>query len=386
MAYLILPFRGPFRGTEVGVGGRWKGDNKSVFICVYLRLNAFFRFTSGGIVLPPRFVMLGLMAGMMAAGTGAVCGQTTSTGSAQAASTSSGQAYPDKPIRIVTSDSGGGSDIVARVIAQAVSAPLGQQVVVDNRGGGVIAGEIVSRAQPDGYTLIYYGSTLWILPLMRKSVPYDTVKDFAPITLAVSSPNILVVHPSVAAKSVKELIALAKARPGELNYASAAAGTIPHLAAELFKSMAGVDLVRVVYKGTGAALNDLLGGQVQVMFATAPSAAPHVKTGRLRALAMTTAHPSAAFPELPTIATAGLPGYEAVQVSGMFAPAKTPAAIINRLNQEIVRALNQANVKEKLSSTGVEVVGSSAEQFAAKIKSEIVRMGKVIREAGIRDE
>ncbi len=294
--------------------------------------------------------------------------------------------YPSKPIRVVTSDAGGGSDVIVRVIAQAVTAPLGQQVVIDNRGGGVIAGEIVSRAQPDGYTLIYYGSTLWILPLMRKSVPYDTVRDFAPITLAVSSPNVLVVHPSVAAKSVKELIALAKTKPGELNYASAAAGTIPHLAAELFKSMAGVDIVRIVYKGTGAALNDLLGGQVQVMFATAPSAAPHVKTGRLRALAMTTAQPSSAFPDLPTISAAGLPGYEAVQISGMFAPAKTPVSIINRLNQDIVRALHQPSVRDKLASTGVEVVGSTPEQFSAKIKSEIARMGKVIRNAGIRDE
>lgn len=298
----------------------------------------------------------------------------------------SGEPYPNRPIRIVTSDAGGGSDIVVRIIAQAVSGPLGQQVVVDNRGGGVIAGEIVSKAAPDGYTLIYYGSTLWLLPLMRKNVPYDTVKDFSPITLAVTSPNVLVVHPSVTAKSVKELITLAKTRPGELNYASAATGTIPHLAAELFKSMAGVDLVRIVYKGTGAALNDLLGGQVQVMFATAVSAAPHVKSGRLRALAMTSAQPSAAFPELPTIAASGLPGYEAVQVSGLFARAKTPTAIIKRLNEEIVRVLYKADVKEKLFNTGVEVVGSSPEQFAAKIKSEMARMGKVIKDAGIRDE
>ena len=330
------------------------------------------------LMLHRRFLKSLLCAGLTLTGAGTAGAQSTTTAGAPA--------FPAKPIRIVTSDAGGGSDVIVRVIAQGITGPLGQQVVVDNRGGGVIAGEIVSRSQPDGYTLIYYGSTLWILPLMRKSVPYDTVRDFAPITLAVSSPNVLVVHPTVAAKSVKELIALAKSRPGELNYASAAAGTIPHLAAELFKSMAGVDLMRIVYKGTGAALNDLLGGQVHVMFATAPSAAPHIKTGRLRALAMTSAQPTAAFPDLPTIATAGLPGYEAVQVSGMFAPAKTPAVIIARVNKEIVSALRLTSVRERLASTGVEAVGSTPEQFAAKIKSEIARMGKVIRDAGIRDE
>jgi tripartite-type tricarboxylate transporter receptor subunit TctC len=295
-------------------------------------------------------------------------------------------AFPSRPIRVVTSDAGGGGDVIGRLIAQGVSAQLGQRMFIDNRGGGVVAGEIVARAQPDGYTLIYYGSTFWILPLMRKNVPYDTVRDFAPITLAVTSPNVLVVHPSVPARSVKELIALARARPGELNYASAASGTIPHMAAELFKSMARVNIVRIVYKGTGAALNELIGGQTQLMFATAPSAAPHVKSGRLRALGMTTPKPSAAFPGVPTISAAGLPGFEAVQASGMFAPARTPPAIVSRLNQEIVRALNEPGVKDKLASLGVEAVGSTPEEFAAHIKSEMARMGKVIGEAGIRDE
>lgn len=304
-----------------------------------------------------------------------------------ASAATAAQTYPAKPIRfIVPFTPGGGADTTARLVAPRAGERLGQQIVVDNRGGGVVAGEIVSRAQPDGYTLIYYGSTLWILPLMRKHVPYDTVRDFAPITLAVTSPNVLVVHPSVNASTVKELIALARSRPGALNYASAAAGTIPHLAAELFKSLAGVDLVRVVYKGTGAALSDLLGGQVQIMFATAPSAAPHIKSGKLRALGVTTAQPLPAFAELPTISSAGLPGYEAVQVSGLFAPARTPTVIIARLNQEMARGLNRPAVKDRLAATGVDVVASSPSEFATKIKSEIMRLGKVIRDAGIRDE
>src|SRR5258706_2989392 len=217
--------------------------------------------------------------------------------------------FPRKPIRIVTADAGGGSDCVAWLIGQGWAAMWGRQVVVDNRGGGTIAGEIVAHAAADGYTLLYYGSTFWLLPLMRKQMPYDVALDFAPVTLAVATPAVLVVHPAVAARSVRELIALAKARPGQLNYASAAAGTATHLAAELFKSMTGGDFVRVPYKGTGAALNDLLGGQTQLMFAVAASVVPHVKAGRLRALGVTGAQPSAALPDLPTIAAAGVPGF-----------------------------------------------------------------------------
>ncbi len=294
------------------------------------------------------------------------------------------QNYPTKPVRIVTSDPGGGSDIVARAMAPAMSAALGQPVIIDNRAGGVIAGEIVSKSPPDGYTLIYYGNTLWILPLMRDNVPYDTVKDFAPIALAVTAPNILVVHPSLPVKSVKDLIALAKARPGALNYASAAAGTSNHLAAELFKSMAEVNIVRIPYKGMGAAISDIIAGQVQLMFATTTAGAPHVKSGRLRALGVSGAQRSAAYPDLPTIASSGLPGYESALNAGVLAPARTPDTIMNRLNREIVRALTGADLKEKFAAIGVEVVASSSEQFAAKIKSEIASMGKGIRDAGIR--
>ena len=292
--------------------------------------------------------------------------------------------FPRKPIRIVTADAGGGSDMVSRLIAQGWTASWGQQVVVDNRGGGTIAGEIVARAAPDGYTLLYYGATLWLLPLMRKEMPYDTLRDFAPVTMAAATPAVLVAHPSLAAKSVRELIALAKASPGKLNYASAAAGTATHLAAELFKAMAGVDIVRVPYKGTGAALNDLLGGQTQMMFAVAASVVGHARAGRLRALAVTGAKPSPALPDLPTIAASGLPGFESVQYSGLFAPAKTPAAIIEVLRNETVTALNRSEARERLANLGVEAVASTPAEFAAQMRHEIKVIGKVIRDSGIR--
>jgi tripartite-type tricarboxylate transporter receptor subunit TctC len=297
----------------------------------------------------------------------------------------SAQPYPNKPVRILTSDPGGGSDFSARLVAQGMSPTLGQQVIVDNRAGGGIAGETVSKAPPDGYTLLYYASSLWLLPLMRMDVPYD-MKDFAPISWTVKTPAVLVVHPSLPVKSVKELVALAKARPGELNYASGAAGSSNHLAAELFKSMAAVNITRIPYRGYGAAVNDLLGGQVQLMFPTSNSVMQHINAGRLRALAVTSAQPSATLPGLSTISETGLPGYEAIAVTGMLAPAKTPEAIIGRLNQEVVRALNRSDIKEKLLKVGTEPVGSSPQDFAAKIRSEVASMGKVIRDVGIRDE
>ncbi len=294
--------------------------------------------------------------------------------------------FPARPIRIVTAEAGGGSDFVTRIIGQGLSANWGRPVVVDNRGGGIFAGEIVSRAPADGYTLIYYGSSLWLLPLIRKDVPYDTAKDFTPVIQAVSTPSFLVVHPSVPAKSVKELVALAKASPGKLNYASAALGTATHMAAELFKHLTGASIVRVPYKGTGTALNDLLGGQVQLMFPVAASVSLHVKSGKLRGLAVTTARPSPAFPDLPTVAAAGVPGYEAVQMSGLFAPAKTPRPIVVKLNQEIRRVLGEAQTRERLANTGAEVIAGSPEEFASNIRRDVTTMSKMIRSAGIREE
>ncbi|MBI4189033.1 MAG: tripartite tricarboxylate transporter substrate binding protein [Betaproteobacteria bacterium] len=296
-----------------------------------------------------------------------------------------GQDYPSKPVRIVTSEAGGGNDFAARLIANGLSRNLGQQIIVDNRGGasGMIAGDIVAKAPPDGYTLLLYSGTIWIVPLLQQ-VPLNPLKDFSPITLAVSSPNILVVHPSLPVKSAKELIALAKARPGELNYASVGTGSGSHLSAELFKSMAGIQVVRIQYKGSAPALNDLLGGRVEFTFGTSGSTASHVASGRLRALAVTSAQPSAVFPGLSTVAASGLPGYEYRNTYSLFAPAGASAALVSFLNQQVLKVLNTAEVKERFFKSGVEVIGSSPEQLAATMKAETSSMGKVIREAGIR--
>jgi tripartite-type tricarboxylate transporter receptor subunit TctC len=295
------------------------------------------------------------------------------------------QNYPNKPIRIVTAGAGGGVDFAARLIAQGISPALGQPVVVENRGGSaIIAAEIVAKAPPDGHTLLLYGSGFWLTPLMQENVSYDAIRDFLPVVLTNRSPNILVVNPSLPVRSIKELIALAKARPGELNYFTSSIGSSTHLAAELFKAMAGVDIRRITYKGASQGLTDLISGEVQVGFANAASATPHVKARRLRALAVSTAEPSALAPGLPPISASGVPGYEAASINALFAPAKTPGSIVTRLNQEIVRVLNRSDVKEKFFNTGAEAMGGSPEELGAKIKSEIARMGKVIKSAGIR--
>ena len=295
------------------------------------------------------------------------------------------QDFPVKPIRIVASEVGGAGDIAARIIAQGISGPLGQPVIVDNRGGGVVPASYVAKAQPDGYTILFHGSGLWLLPFMRDNLPWDPLRDFAPITLAITSANLVVVHPAQPINSIKDLIAVAKARPGQLNDAGGQTGASSHLASELFKAMAGVDIVRVPYKGVGPALNALVAGEV-LSFTNPGAAAPHVKSGRLRALAVTSAQPSALIPGLPTVAASGLPGYEAVSIFGMFAPAKTPAAIINRLNLEIARHLKAPETRERFLSSGVETVGSSPEQLGTTIKAEMARMGKVIKDRGIRAE
>ena len=294
--------------------------------------------------------------------------------------------YPNRPIRLIVSGVAGSSNFAARLIANGVSGTLGQQVVVDGREGGVIAAELAARAAPDGYTLHLNGSALWLLPFMRARVPYDPLRDFAPVTLALATPNILVVHPSVPVKSVRELIALAKAKPGDLNYASGNAGTSNHLAAELFKSMAGVNLTRIPYKGGAPAISDLVGGQVQLMFGASLAVAQHVQSGRLRALAVTSAKPSALAPGLPTVAEAGVPGYASVAIFGVLAPAKTPPALIGLLNREIVKVLQTAEVKERLFNAGSEVVAGSAEAFGAAIKNEMTTLGKLIKDSGIRDD
>jgi tripartite-type tricarboxylate transporter receptor subunit TctC len=262
---------------------------------------------------------------------------------------------------------------------------LGQSVVVENRGGGngSIAADTVAKSTPDGYTLLIYSSIVWTLQFMQ-TVPYDPVRDFAPVTMAAIAPNILVVHPALPVNSVKELIALAKARPGELNYATGGSGSQGHLSAELFKTMAHLNMVRIPYKGSGPALNALMSGQVQLMFVAAGGVLPHVRSGRLKALAVTTARPSAMAPGLPTVASAGLAGYDSNSSYAVLAPSGTPVPVIARLNQEMVRVLKQPETKERLFAAGMEPVGSTPAELAATIKSDMTVLGKLIREQGIR--
>ncbi len=299
------------------------------------------------------------------------------------ASAAFAQTFPDRPIRIVAPGTGGSADFVARLIAQGLGPRLGQQVIVDNRPNGLAPVEIVIRAQPDGYTILLYGSTVWLMPLLNNHVNYDPLRDLAPLTLAVSSPNIVVVPLNLPVKSIPDLIALAKSKPGALNYATTGTGNATHLAAELFKSMAGVDIVRVNYKSAGNAITELIGAQTQLMFSPAAAVGSHVKSGKLHALAVTSPKPSVLYPELPTIAASGLPGYASLAMSGVFAPAKTPAHVISRLNSEIAQVLKSAEGRQKLLNAGVEPVGSSPQELTATMKAEIARMGKVIKAAGI---
>jgi tripartite-type tricarboxylate transporter receptor subunit TctC len=295
------------------------------------------------------------------------------------------ETWPARPLRVVTSEPGGGSDFTARVVAQGLSQSLGQQVIVDNRAGTLTAAQIMTKAAADGYTLLSYNNSLWTLPLLQPMF-YDVLRDFAPVTLATRSPNVLVTHPSVPVSDVRELVAYAKNRPGVLNYASGTVGSSNHLAAELFKALAGVNIARVSYKGSGFAVNDLIGGQVQLMFATTGAVTAHTKSGRLRALAVTSAQPSALAPGLPTIAASGVPGYEAVTLYGLYAPAKTAATIVARLQAESARYLQTPEIRDRLFGAGVETVGSTPQAFAAEIRADTARLAKVIREANIRVE
>ena len=293
------------------------------------------------------------------------------------------QGCPTKPVRFVTSEPGCGNDIVARVLAEGLTASLGQRVIVDNRG--IVAAEIAKNASPDGYTLLVYGANIWLLPYLRERVAWDPLRDFAPITIAVQLPNVLVVHPTVPVKTTREFIDYARTRPGKLDYAAGTIGVSPHLAAELFKSMTALDLVRVPYKGGGPALNGLIAGETQVMFPNVGSVMTHMKSGRVRALGVSSAQPSALAPGLPTIASV-VPGYEFVAVICLYAPAKTPRAIVEQLNREAARVLKAPDVKERLFNAGNEVVANSAAEFAAYMKADMQKMGKVIKDAGIRAE
>jgi tripartite-type tricarboxylate transporter receptor subunit TctC len=297
--------------------------------------------------------------------------------------------YPMKPVRVVVpSSAGGGTDIVARIIAPDLSKRLGQQVVIDNRpGAGTMIGiEVAAKSPPDGYTLLMGLSTLAINPALYQKVPYDPVRDFAPITEAVSSASIIVVHPSLPVKSVKELIAFARSLPGQINYASAGTGTYPHMTMELFLSMANLKMVHIPYKGTGPAMIDMLAGHTAVMAATILTGMPQIRAGRLRPLGITSAARSAVAPEIPTVAESGLPGFESVQWYGMLAPAKTPKEIITRLHLEVTRILQQPETRERFAGDGADPVGNTPDEFARFIQSELVKWAKVARAAGIKPE
>jgi tripartite-type tricarboxylate transporter receptor subunit TctC len=299
------------------------------------------------------------------------------------------QAWPNRPVRIVVpSPPAGGTDIVARVMAEHFSKAFKQQFFVENRpgAGNMIGIESVARAQNDGYTFLMTASTLSLNSVLYKKVAYDPIKDFAPITLAAKAPNVLIVNPNVPAKTLPEFIALAKKQPGKLTYGTPGIGTSPHMCMELFKSLAGVDLQHIPYRGTVPALTDVMSGQISGMFSTMLSAKPQIEAGKVRAFGVSTATRSASMPDIPSIAEAGVPGYEAVQWYGFLAPAGTPAAIISQIHAESMKALNSAEMKEKLAHDGAEPSPTSPEEFAALIRNEIEKWRKVAKVAGIEPQ
>ena len=297
------------------------------------------------------------------------------------------QSFPTKPGRIIVPfPPGGGTDVVSRLLGQKLTEAWGQQVIIDNRPGAsmMIGHEIGAKAPPDGYTLVMSSNNHTINPSVYTKIPYDTVKDFAPVTLIGVSPLVLVVHPTLPVRTTKELIALAKSRKGELTYASSGSGGPLHMAGELFKLRAGVDLTHVPYKGSGPAETDLVGGHVQVLFAGPVSASPFIKAGRMKPLAVTSLKRSVAFPNLPTVAEEVLPGYEAGIWWGVLAPAATPREIVNRLHADFVKVLQMPDTKQRMLSQGGEPVGSTPEQFQKMIVSEIAQWSKVVKAAGIK--
>jgi tripartite-type tricarboxylate transporter receptor subunit TctC len=301
---------------------------------------------------------------------------------AQAAAPAWAQNYPVKPIRIVTSPAGGGNDFPARLIARALAGPLGQQILVDNRATILIA-DIVRQAPPDGYTLLVTGSAHWIGPLLDK-VTYDPIRDFATITLIDRAPSVLVVHPSMPLKSVKQLIALARSRPGEMNFSVGGPGSSGYLGAILFNHMAGVKIVSIPYKGTAPALAAVMSGEVHAMFGSAGSVSPHTASGRLRALAVGSAEPSRLAPGLPTVAQAGLPGFVSEALHALFAPAGTPAAVVALLNREVGNYLRSPEAQGIFLKAGTEPSPGTPEEFTAIMKSEVERIGAVLKAAGQR--
>ena len=297
--------------------------------------------------------------------------------------------YPNRPIRlIVPYPPGAGTDIIARTVGQRLGETLGQQIVVDNRGGGggVIGADAGAKAPPDGYTMVLVTSTFAMTPALQKP-PYDPVRDFTPLILLAAVPNILVVHPALPAHSLQELLALARARPGELSYATSGTGTVSHLLTEWLRSLVGgIKLVHVPYKGNAQALTDLLGGHVSSMFSALPSAMPHLASGRVRPLAITSRARSAAVPQVPTFIEAGVPDFVFSSEFGLLLPARTPRDIVTLLNREIVKILRLPDVRERLAAQGAEPVGNTPEEYAASVKADLARWAKIVKTANIRAE
>jgi tripartite-type tricarboxylate transporter receptor subunit TctC len=298
------------------------------------------------------------------------------------ANIASGQVYPSRTVRFFSSEVGGATDTIARLIASRLSDQWGRPVIVENRNV-TIGGQMVAHSSPDGYTVLITGSTLWISPLFER-MPFDPLKDFAPVTMVSNEPVLILVKPTLPVRSVRDLIAMAKTKPGQLNYGTASTGSAGYLAAEFMKSMARIDMVRIQYKGAAESLDALLGGEVQLSFASAPSAMPLVKSGALKALAVTSVQPSEVAPGVPTMASAGFVGYEVGSQIGMFVAAKTPTTIVHQLNRDVVRVLAMPDVKEKLLNLGTEIVADSPEQFAAVMNSQTIRVRKLVKNEGLR--
>jgi tripartite-type tricarboxylate transporter receptor subunit TctC len=307
-----------------------------------------------------------------------------------AAGAAAAQPYPSKPVRFVVPFAPGGStDTLARALGQKMADSLGQQVVIDNRTGanGNIGMEIVAKSPPDGHTIVLgYIANVAIGPSLYDKLPFDPVRDYEAVTLLATSPNVLVAHSTVQGTNLKEVIALAKAKPGQVNYASASVASVGHLTGELLNQLAGMKMVHVAYKGSGQAVTDLLGGHIQLMFSGFSSVMPHIKSGKLRAIVQTGEKRSPALPDVPTIAESGFPKFEATAWYGVHAPAKTPKPVINRLNAEFVKALKAPDVKERLNALGFELVGSTPEYYASYIKSEITKWAKVVKASGAKPE
>ena len=298
------------------------------------------------------------------------------------------QQYPSRPIRYIAPNlPGGPTDILARTLGQKLSESMGQPIIVENRAGGsgIIGTEAAAKSPPDGYTLVSGNNgTFGANASLFRKLPYDPVRDFLPVVLLVAQPNILVVHPSLPVKSVKELVAFAKARPGQLSYAGTGIGAAANMSAELFKNMTGANMVGISYKSAAPALTELVAGQTQLMFATALSVTPNIRSGRLRALGVTTAKRMAAMPELPTIAEAGVPGFETSTWHGVLVPAGTPAPVVEKLNAEFNRALRLPDVRERLTALGAEILGGTPKELADHIQREILKWGKIVKSLGVR--